>query len=142
VLSNDGAATVRPAIAIGETRWLRFGPTPQQWTRIVRPLVRGVQKNLYTTSWMLPLILTGIALLAFARRWNALLLLLAIPIYYVSSHAAFSTEYRYVLAIHYCLFITAATTLYCFATAIRQIVRAAFNARRVHKVEPQEAGVV
>jgi hypothetical protein len=140
VLSNNEASTARPTIDIGEARVLMFGPTPQQWTRAVRPLVRGMQKNLYTTARMLPLIIIGIALLIIARRWSALLLLLAVPVYYVCSHAAFSTEYRYVLAIHYFLFITAATTLYCFAMAIKQSAQWAFNIKPVRELEKQEVG--
>ena len=140
VLSNNGASTVQPTIDISEARVLTFGPTPQRWTRAVRPLVRGIQKNFYTTTRMLPLIVIGIALLAIARRWSALLLLLAVPLYYVCSHAAFSTEYRYVLAIHYFLFITAATTLYSFAMAIKQSAQWAFRVKPVSELEQQEVG--
>jgi hypothetical protein len=38
--------------------------------------------------------------------------LLAVPLYYLLAQSAFHTEYRYVLAIHYFLFIMAAVTLY------------------------------
>jgi hypothetical protein len=34
--------------------------------------------------------------------------------------SAFHTEYRYILAIHYFLFIIAAVTLYCTGAAIRE----------------------
>ncbi|MEK6323697.1 MAG: hypothetical protein AABN33_18810 [Acidobacteriota bacterium] len=61
---------------------------------------------------MLPLIIAGIVLLGIARRKNALLVLLAVPAYYLCVQSAFHTEYRYILAIHYLLFIMAAVTVY------------------------------
>jgi hypothetical protein len=53
------------------------------------------------------------------NRGKALLILLAVPIYYLCTHAAFSTEYRYILAIHYFLFIASAATIYSIGPAIR-----------------------
>ena len=66
------------------------------------------------------LILLGIILLAFARRRKALLILFAVPVYYLGTHAAFSTEYRYILAIHLFLFVIVATTLYVAGVAIKE----------------------
>lgn len=114
VFSNDGASSARPAAQIAGAELFRVGPTAQVWTRTVRPTVRSIQENLYTTSRMLPLIIAGIVLLGLARRKNALLVLLAVPAYYLCVQSAFHTEYRYILAIHYLLFIMAAVTV-CFA---------------------------
>jgi hypothetical protein len=61
---------------------------------------------------MLPLIVAGIVLLATARRWVALLVLLAVPAYYLCVQSVFHNEYRYILAIHYLLFIMAAVSVY------------------------------
>lgn len=102
----DGAA------AVIVTLMFRVGPTAQVWTRTVRPTVRSIQRNLYTTSRMLPLIIAGIVLLGIARRKNVLLLFLAVPACYLCVQSAFHTEYRYILAIHYFLFIMAAVTVY------------------------------
>lgn len=67
---------------------------------------------------MLPLIGIGIILLAAARRWRVLLVLLVVPAYYLSVQSALHTEYRYILAIHYFLSVMAAVTLSCFGAAI------------------------
>lgn len=112
VFSNDGAPSARPAAQIGGAKLFRVGPTAQVWTRTVRPTVRSIQRNLYTTSRMLPLIIAGFVLLGIARRKNVLLVLLAVPAYYLFVQSAFHTEYRYILAVHYFLFIMAAVTVY------------------------------
>src|SRR5688572_414214 len=96
---------------IGAAEIFELGATPYQWTRLPRSIVRGLQKNIFKTDTMRLLILLGIIVLAFARRWKALLLLLAVPIYYLLTHAAFSTEYRYILALHFSLCVIVATTL-------------------------------
>jgi len=62
-------------------------------------------------------------LLAAARRRRALLVLLAVPAYYLLVQSALHTEYRYILAIHYFLFVMAAVTLGCFGVAIGQASR-------------------
>lgn len=110
IIGNDGVS--RPVVEIGEPKLYRIGPTPQTWTRLIRPGVRVIQRNMYATSRMLPLVLAGIVLLASARRKDALLLLLVVPGYYLCAQSAFHTEYRYILAIHYFLFVAAAVTLY------------------------------
>jgi len=81
-----------------------------------------MEKNIFRTDRLLPLVIAGIGLLFFARHGRALLILLAVPIYYVSSHAPFSTEYRYILAVHCFLFVLGAVTLYCAGASIGQAV--------------------
>jgi hypothetical protein len=117
VVSNNGASPETSTAEIGKPELFALGQTPQQWSRLVRPAVRGIQRNLYTTTHMLPLIGIGIILLAIAGRWRALLIVLAVPAYYLCVQSAFHTEYRYILAIHYFLFVSAAMTLY-FAGAV------------------------
>jgi hypothetical protein len=119
VFSND-AASNRPAIQLGRAEVFMLGPTPYAWTRYPRTLIRGLQRNLFTTTAMLPLVIAGLALLALSRRGDALLILLAVPVYYVCSHSILHTEYRYILVIHYFLVIAAATTVYCACAAIWQ----------------------
>jgi hypothetical protein len=79
---------------------------------------------------MLPLIGMGIILLAIAERWRALLIVLAVPAYYLCVQSAFHTEYRYILAIHYFLFVAAATTLYFAGATVWTGVRRLFPATR------------
>jgi len=72
--------------------------------------------------------------LALARRRRALAVLLAVPIYYLLVQSALSTEYRYILAIHYFLFVVAGVTLGCLGSALGQASRAVLRANR--KIEP------
>jgi hypothetical protein len=123
VVSNNGRSSTSSQAGLGQAELFELGQTPHQWTRFVRPSVRGIQRNLYTTSHMLLLIGIGVILLAAARRWRALLVLLAVPAYYLLVQSALHTEYRYILPIHYFLFVLAAVTLGCFGVAMGQASR-------------------
>ena len=123
VVSNNGRSSARSQGVLGHLELYEQGRTPYRWSRFVRPAVRGIQRNLYTTSHMLPLIGIGVILLAAARRWTALLVLLAVPAYYLLVQSALHTEYRYILAIHYFLLVMAAVTLGCFGVAMGQASR-------------------
>jgi hypothetical protein len=105
------------------------GATPSLWTQVPRVIIRAIEKNIYKTERLLPLILVGICILAIARRGRELLILFTVPVYYVVSHTPFSTEYRYVLAIHCFLFISAAVTIYCGGVLV---ARAARQLRSAH----------
>jgi hypothetical protein len=118
VLSNNGSSPVRPVVEVGRLELFELGPTPTVWTRYPRVIVRGVERNLYTTWRMLPLIIAGMVLLAFAGRGRQLVILLVVPVYYVATHAPFSTEYRYILVIHCFLLIMSAVTLYIAGAAV------------------------
>ena len=113
VISNNETDSATPVVGLGEARLFSLGATPGVWSRAVRLPVRGIQKYLFTTFRMLALVVLGIALIALARRSRALLILLAVPAYYLSVQSAFHTEYRYILAIHYFFFVIAAATIYC-----------------------------
>ena len=85
---------------------------------------------------MLPLIVAGMILLGLALRGRAFVILLAVPAYYICVQSALSTEYRYILAIHYFLFIIAAVTFYCAGALITHGARLA---RRT--IFDQQAGI-
>ncbi|MGA9773152.1 MAG: glycosyltransferase family 39 protein [Blastocatellia bacterium] len=123
VISNNGKSAARPAIQLGEASLFKLGATPHQWTRFVRSAVRGVQRNVYTTTHVLPLVAMGILLLALTRQWRVLVVLLAVPAYYMSVQSAFHTEYRYIVAIHYFLFALAAVALYVLGIMLGQSAR-------------------
>ena len=122
VLSNNGATSERPVVEVGKVDLFERGQTPTLWTHYPRVIVRVIEKNIFKTEWLLPLIIAGIALLAIARRGRVLLILLAVPAYYLVTHAPFSTEYRYILAIHCFLFVLGAVTLHCAGVSIGQAV--------------------
>ena len=86
-------------------------PVSEGWTRAPRLAVRALQK-LFITALGLPLALAGLLLLVRAKKFCALAALVAVPLYYLCLQSALHTEYRYVLAVHYFLFILAAAALY------------------------------
>lgn len=120
-IANNGVASATGVTHIGAVQLYDLGPTPHLWTRYPRMLVRGLQRNLYRTNSMLPLVIAGIILLAIAMRGSTLIVLLIVPIYYISAQSALSTEYRYILGIHYFLFTAAAITIYCVVSAANSI---------------------
>lgn len=122
VISNNGSTSVRPVTEITQAALYELGETPYQWTRYPRALIGGVQKNLFKTGTMLPLVIAGMILLGLARRGRAFVILLAVPAYYICAQSALSTEYRYILAIHYFLFVAAAVTFYCAGALVKQAV--------------------
>lgn len=122
VVSNNGSSQSPPVLEIKDGRLYELGRTPHQWTRFVRPLARGLQRNLYATSPMLMLVVVGVTLLLLAGRWRAVLTLMIVPAYYLLVHSAVHTEYRYILAIHYFLFVFAAVTFYCVGILAKQSV--------------------
>ena len=122
-VGNDGQASAGGVTQIGELRLFDLGPTPYWWTRYPRKGLRGVQRNLFKTTSMLPLVIAGVLLLALAGRGKALVALLSVPIYYICVQSMLSTEYRYILAIHYFLFVMAAVTVYCGAVGFRGLLR-------------------
>ncbi|HSO74354.1 MAG TPA: hypothetical protein VLU47_05915, partial [Blastocatellia bacterium] len=123
IISNNGTSTARPAIEVGETRLFNLGPTPNLWTRFLRPAVRGIQRNIFTTNQMLPLVAIGFSLLMVAGRKRAIVVLFAVPAYYLLFQSAFHTEYRYILPIHYFLFVFAAASLYTIGALVSSSVR-------------------
>ena len=120
VVSNNGRARQLPAAQVGAAELFEAGPTSYSWLRYVRPVIRAIQRNLFRTEIMLPLAVAGAAALALAGRRRELLILLAVPAYYLCFQSALYTEYRYILAIHYFLFAIAAVALYLAGSAIGQ----------------------
>ena len=122
VLSNNGTGLAAPAALLGAAEVFETGPTPYVWTGFARTIIRSTQRK-FTTGRMLTLVAIGIGLLLLARRGRALVILLVVPLYYLTLQAPLHTEYRYILAIHYFLFVMAGVTLGCFGTALVQTSR-------------------
>lgn len=123
VISNNGPTTERTIIDVSKIELFELGPTPTLWTHYPRLMIRGIERNIFKTVLLLPLITVGIALLGIASRGRALLILLVVPAYYLATHAPFSTEYRYVLAIHCFLFVMAAVTFYVAGLLMGRFIR-------------------
>jgi hypothetical protein len=141
VVSNGGVAGVQPVVTLGRADLWELGPTPFAWTGLARSIVRGIQKNVFKTKVMRLLIIAGIVLVALARRRRALAILLAVPVYYLCTHAAFSTEYRYILAIHYFLFVFAAASAFSAWAAVGKVSQLAYGSlrHRVLRIAPDRA---
>ncbi len=103
------------------------------WTRYPNAIVRAVQR-LFITAVMLPLVLAGLLILIWRRQFAVLAILVAVPFYYSCTQSILHTEYRYVLTLHYFLFVIA-------AVAIRQI--GSWGAERLHsrRTQPSRNGV-
>ena len=139
VLRNNGPADRRPAVRVGGAKLTVLGPTPHLWTRAPRVLVRGVQKLLFRTRIMLPLVAAGIALLVLSGRRRALVVVLAVPLYYMCTQSALHTEYRYILVIHYFLFIAAGLALHrCGAAVFSALATAVRHAGPPPRPAPPE----
>jgi hypothetical protein len=111
VISNAASREPRPAVRIGPAKLYDLGTAYGTWTRAPRAPVRLLQK-LYITAVSLPLAVLGFMQLVRARAFRPLIILLAVPAYYLSVQSATHTEYRYVLVIHYFLFALAALFIY------------------------------
>jgi hypothetical protein len=120
VTADDRSDANRPFVRLSRADLFMMGSTPYRWTHYPRLFVRAIQKNLYKTEWMWLLIIIGVVLLALARRGSALLILFTVPAYYLIVHSTLHVEYRYILPIHYFLFIAAATSLYCLGLLLRR----------------------
>ena len=119
-LSNAAARDNRRTVLhLGGMKLYALGESAHGWTRYPRLLIAGLQW-FWKTAWMLPLALVGLWLLVRARRWPVLLVLLAVPAYYMCVQSALHTEYRYVLALYYFLFVFVAIALPGATQAARQ----------------------
>jgi hypothetical protein len=97
-----------------------MGPTQSLWTRYPRVLIGALQRKIFKTWPMRVMILLGMLTLAIAGRSRAIVLLIAVPAYYLCFQSALHTEYRYVLVIHYLLFILAGAMLFLVGSRLRQ----------------------
>lgn len=88
------------------------------WQPLLQWLLLLIQR-LFITAIFLPLTLLGVYLLVRRRHFQTLALLCVVPLYYFCLQSALHTEYRYVLVIHYFLFLLAAVGVNWIACAIR-----------------------
>jgi 4-amino-4-deoxy-L-arabinose transferase-like glycosyltransferase len=94
------------------------------WQRLFQWPLGFVQK-LFITAIFLPLTLLGTYLLGYERQYQTLALLLVVPFYYFCMQSALHTVYRYVLVIHYFLFVLAAVGIYWIGCKITAAWKAA-----------------
>ena len=131
VISNNNQVAARSSLLVGQASLHVVGPAGGRTTNVIRWALRSVQRNLFTTARLLPLVLLGAALLFVGKRHRELLVLLAVPFYYVASHSIIHTEYRYIIGAHYVLFILAAAAIYIISRMIGGGIRTGIRAARV-----------
>jgi hypothetical protein len=110
-INNAAAESERSVVRFGLAEMFELGPASFLWTRYPRLLINGLQR-VFITAVMLPLALLGIIILVRRNAWKTLLLLLSVPAYYFCFQSLLHTEYRYVLAIHYFLFVLVGLSTY------------------------------
>jgi len=87
-------------------------------------------QRVFTTAVFLPLIIVGAILIVWKRReWRKVILLAAIPFYYMSVQALIHTEYRYMLPAAHLLIIFAAVTIAYLWVPLKGAVLARFKPR-------------
>lgn len=123
VISDHAKPAGKVSIRLVRPELFELGPTPYQWTRAPRAVIRALQQNLFKTGYMRLLIVTGIVLLALAGQWRTLIMVLAVPGYYLLSHAPFGIDYRFTLPMHYFLFVCAAAALYFTGMSVGRLAR-------------------
>lgn len=110
-LNNEGRKPLPTVVEVGKVEVFRLGPASLSCVRYVRAVIHVAQK-FFVTAWMIPLALLGAILLRASGAGRFLVLLLAVPLYYLSAQSFLHTEYRYVMAIQPPLFILVAAALY------------------------------
>ncbi len=108
---NAAAASEVSVVNVRSVELFELGAPSFVWTRPLRWMVNALQ-NLFITAIMLPLSLAGLVILIRRRAWRVLVLLLSVPVYYFCFQSLLHTEYRYVLAVHYFLFVLVGLAVY------------------------------
>src|SRR6185436_6710593 len=98
----------------GELELFRLAPGEFLWTRYIRIVIHNVQR-FFLTAWVLPMAFIGVVLLLLAGRRDVVLILLAVPAYYLCFQSLLHTEYRYVLAAQPFLYVLTGISLYFIA---------------------------
>lgn len=122
-IRNAAAQSGRSEVYLGPLEIYELGPASFLWMRYPRLIVATLQR-LFITAVMLPLAVIGIVLLVRRHAWHVLTLLLVVPVYYLSVQSLLHTEYRYVMAIHYFLFVLVAVALeWCISNSLRLVFK-------------------
>jgi len=125
VVSNNGKLSdgEGPSSAVGTASVFDMGPTALPAGRYPRRLVRGIQRNIYTTGRLVLLIGIGALVLCLARRFDGIAALTLIPVYFVLLQSPLHTEYRYILAMHYTLFALAGLGIVFLSSLVWQTIK-------------------
>jgi len=131
VANADRASGV---LDVGTIELHRLGPASYLWTKYPRMLVKPFQR-FFTTGWMLPLALIGVGLLALGRRFDALAIICAVPIYFMVTHAPIHLELRYILPINYFWGMLVGTSLYFISFTAGHLFAGVKRGLKIRKVD-------
>lgn len=129
VLGDFNQRTTKPALEIGKVELFRLGAAAQLWTRLPRLIVHTLQK-FFLTATVLPLVILGLVLMVRGCRPRELMIVLAVPVYYMCFQSLLHTDYRHVLPIYYFTFMLAALGLTWIGNTIWQGARSLVGTRR------------
>ena len=127
IVANETPNPPTSLVEIQQIKMFDLGAAAFGWTRIPR-FFAGLIQRLFTTNVMLPLAVGGLIILIRRKKWTALTVLLMVPMYNFLIQSAMHTEYRYVLVIHYFLFVLAATAIVSLGEFLHRRARKIFPA--------------
>ena len=110
IISNEAPSSGGSLLEINSIATNELGAARNGWTLPFRFVVANLQK-IYTLPILLPLELIGIGVLLWRLQRRTLFILLLVPLYYFCVQSFLHTEYRYVLIIHYFLFVLASVAI-------------------------------
>lgn len=110
-LRNGDRHNARVVAEVGALETFALQPATQTWTRYPRTLLRAVQK-FFLTAWLLPFVFGGAFIMWHTKQRRALVLLGALPLYYMCVQSLLWTEFRYIIAMHYPVLLLAALALH------------------------------
>jgi hypothetical protein len=122
-LENAGTRSGNTIVRLGRLELFRLGPASFLWTRYIRIIIHSAQR-FFLTAWIVPLAFIGVVLLLLAGRRDAVLILLAVPAYYLCFQSVLHIEYRYVLAAQPFLYLMAAVSVSFSGLVIRRVYEA------------------
>jgi hypothetical protein len=99
----------------------------------LRPGVRAVQRVAKETA--LVFVLAG-ALILFSVSWRKGVFVMMVPLYYLLVQSTMHTEFRYVLAMHYFLFVLAGIVWVLIGVGLAGLIRRAGRRPRLARTEP------
>jgi hypothetical protein len=100
----------KPILEFRNVEIFTLGPASHLWTRLPRLLIHGAQK-FFQPALVIFLAVFGCVTMMWFRQWLALLIILAIPAYYLCFQSILHTDYRHVLPIYYFILMLAALAI-------------------------------
>ena len=115
-LAIANSASAQSKLTFDRVRLFDVGPSSLTWLRFVRAPLRFMQ-TVFKTAWTIPVLILGIGILIQRKQLPSLILLFAVPAYYLIVQSALHTERRYVYVIHF-FFLVIVSVALCWVTSL------------------------